>query len=545
MDITPPSFLAYTPVLLAFGTSGLRGKVDDMTDLEVYVNVAGALTYLVASGDIAPESSVAIAGDLRPSTPRIMRAVAHAIRDRDMTVENAGTIPTPALAAHAFGKGIASVMVTGSHIPFDRNGIKLMKSKGEVLKADEAGILAEVARARASAYASSSDTSPFDARGMLKDSLPLPEQNKAAEEAYLARYKNAFAAGCLAKMRVLVYQHSAVGRDVLVRILSELGAEVVAAGRTDTFIPIDTENVTRADLDHLEHLASEASSEPFDAIVSTDGDSDRPFIVAPVDAPSGLPRVRFLPGDLLGIVVAGVVRPDAVAVPISANDAVVRAMHASNVELVTTRIGSPYVIEALEELAKRGFKRPVGWEANGGFLVWSALDFGGEPLSALPTRDAVLPILANLYAARTAGVSLGALWDRLPPRYGRSGLIDGVPVATSRALLARLVPDGAAVDTCFAEQPVPEWQAALTIARDHFTAMNGFSDPVRVNVLDGVRISFRNGDVVHLRPSGNAPQLRVYATADTDARAEEIVAMCLREPDGVLRSLIRLAETPG
>jgi phosphomannomutase len=55
-----------------------------------------------------------------------------------------------------------------------------------------------------------------------------------------------------------------------------------------------------------------------------------------------------------------------------------------------------------------------------------------------------------------------------------------------------------------------------------------------------VRIWFSNGDVAHLRPSGNADELRIYAVADTPARAEEIVAMGIAEPDGILRSLERL-----
>ena len=40
-------------------------------------------------------------------------------------------------------------MVTGSHIPFDRNGIKINKSVGELLKSDEPGIILEVERKRA------------------------------------------------------------------------------------------------------------------------------------------------------------------------------------------------------------------------------------------------------------------------------------------------------------------------------------------------------------------------------------------------------------
>jgi phosphomannomutase len=35
-------------------------------------------------------------------------------------------------------------MVTGSHIPFDRNGIKLYRTEGEISKADESAIQSSV-----------------------------------------------------------------------------------------------------------------------------------------------------------------------------------------------------------------------------------------------------------------------------------------------------------------------------------------------------------------------------------------------------------------
>jgi len=116
---------------LAFGTSGLRGLVKDITDLEAYINVKAALRYLLSIGDIGAHGAVLIAGDLRPSTDRIMRACAQAILDSGCRVENAGKIPTPALVSHAISAGRTGVMVTGSHIPFDRNGIKINKSVGE------------------------------------------------------------------------------------------------------------------------------------------------------------------------------------------------------------------------------------------------------------------------------------------------------------------------------------------------------------------------------------------------------------------------------
>jgi phosphomannomutase len=202
--------LNFAPVSLAFGTSGLRGLVKDITDLEAYINVKGALRYLSSIGDIRASSTVVIAGDLRPSTDRIMRACAQAIVDSGCAVENAGKIPTPALVSHAISSGRAGVMVTGSHIPFDRNGIKINKSVGAVLKADEPGITREVERVRFEEYTRNATTSAFDASGMLKSSPELPALDRAAEEAYVRRYLS-FGSDGLSGLRVGVYQHSAVG----------------------------------------------------------------------------------------------------------------------------------------------------------------------------------------------------------------------------------------------------------------------------------------------------------------------------------------------
>jgi phosphomannomutase len=43
----------------------------------------------------------------------------------------------------------------------------------------------------------------------------------------------------------------------------------------------------------------------------------------------------------------------------------------------------------------------------------------------------------------------------------------------------------------------------------------------------GLRVSFVGGEIVHLRPSGNAPECRCYAEADSPARAEALVAQHL------------------
>jgi phosphomannomutase len=306
------------------------------------------------------------------------------------------------------------------------------------------------------------------------------------------------------------------------RILRALGAEVIPAGRSDTFVPIDTENITDQALVELEALAQGVATAhgPVDAIVSTDGDSDRPLITAV----SAAGRVRFLPGDLVGLVTAEALAIDAAAVPISANDAVERRLGQKQVQLIKTRIGSPYVIEGLDRLA-RDHARVAGWEANGGFLLGSALALdGGGQLVPLPTRDAVLPIVANLAAAARGKRGLEAVWSTLPARFGRAGLLDEFPVAASRAIVAQLSGEPAAVHALIAR---------------FFTEALGFGAVLGIDYTDGVRIRFANDDVAHLRPSGNAPQLRIYANADTQARADAIVAAGVAEPDGILRRLER------
>jgi len=525
-----PQFRGRRPTALAFGTSGLRGLVDDITDLEAYINTRGFLDYLFKAGDLVRGDTVCIAGDRRPSTESpnrsIMRAVARAIEDAGLEADNLGLIPTPALTFYALQKGCASVMITGSHIPFDRNGIKFNRTAGEVLKADESGILEAVTVVRRSEYERSEPESLFRDGGMFKpgDHRPLPAVNPDAGRVYLQRYLDFFPQQGLAGKRIVFFQHSAVGRDLVVELLRELGAEVHPAARSEAFIPIDTEDIPAERLEDLQAMADTVARAhgPVDAVLSTDGDSDRPLLCG-VDTEG---RVRFYGGDLLGLVVAEYLQADAISVPISANDAVDIQSAKRGVTPVKTRIGSPYVISSMQEARAQGASAIVGWEANGGFLLGSTVRRDGRTLGALPTRDAVLPILAALFASIDQACTLVELFDAVPPRFSKAGLIDEFPRATSRALVERFSHG--------------EETAIRNELAGHFNAEGGFDAILKINTIDGVRIYFANGDIAHIRPSGNAPQLRLYACADTQARADEIVALGIREPDGILRRLERM-----
>lgn len=509
------SSLRYEPVELGFGTSGLRALVADMTDLECYINVAGFLQFLRDSEQIGAGEAVYVAGDLRESTPRILAAVVAAIRDGGYIAENCGLIPTPAVALWGLHHKAAAIMVTGSHIPADRNGIKFNKPDGEVMKPDEAAIKKAVAVVRAQMYEADAAEAAFDEAGAFKRAVPVPRVEGEGRAHYLKRYMDVFAGAPFAGKTIVYYQHSAVGRDLLVELFEALGAKVVPVGRSEVFIPIDSENVTEANRTYFAELA--AQNPGLFAILSTDGDSDRPFVIDEMGV--------FHRGDELGAVVSAWLGADFAAYPVSTNDAVDSWLTEKQVPWVHTRIGSPYVIAAMNEARAQGKKAVVGWEVNGGFLIDTELEVHGAKLAPLATRDAALPMIVALMAAVEQGKKVSEVFEPLPKRYTQAGLIDNFPVEVSKALVARLGKD------------TPEVRAELAT---YFGREHGFGDVTAINALDGVRISFDNGDVAHLRPSGNAPQLRIYSVADTQARADEIAAMCLAEPDGIFRKLERV-----
>lgn len=468
---------------VAFGTSGARGLVPAMADRVCFAYVLGFLRHLAEVDEFATGGRVALAGDLRPSTPRIVRACVAAIRFAGGVPVYCGEVPTPALCHHAFAEGMPSLMVTGSHIPEDRNGIKFNRRRGEFLKSDEAAMREQLV---------SLPEHWFDASGNL--AVPVePPVAIDVSEAYVRRYAGFFGSGALAGLRLGVYEHSSVGRDVLAHILEALGAEVVRLGRSAVFVPVDTEAVREDDVSLARKWAGEHR---LDALLTSDGDGDRPLLADETGA--------WLRGDVLGILAARHLGAQAVATPVSSTTALERSDFAGRVW--RTRIGSPYVVAAMAEALDTAWRPVAGYEANGGFLLASDVDLGGKRLPALPTRDAVLPMLCALVAARRAGVALSSLAAALPRRYTLSDRLREVPAAASQALL-----------TALTKYDDPE----KTQAR--FTA--GCGPVAQVDLTDGVRMVFSSADIVHLRASGNAPELRVYVEAGTPERARELLQL--------------------
>jgi len=243
-------------------------------------------------------------------------------------------------------------------------------------------------------------------------------------------------------------------------------------------------------------------------------------------------------------------------------------------EVRKVKIGSPYVVKEMEDWMKLNPDGiAIGFERNGGFLLGSDIILdNGKVLRKLATRDATLPMIAAFIIAKRANCTIGELFKKTyTDKYSCqvwSGLIGAVPAeyegvsaddvtycqqytaTIGQALMRSFSPmqfnieevefvgkaDGSGIEKIkyrfigaadFTEEgpggAIFERMSKIytTLVR-HYGADKGFDGIKKMRFLDGVRIFFNNGEVLHMRPSGNSPQWRIYSEAKDLKRAMEI-----------------------
>ncbi len=451
---------------LRFGTSGLRGLVSDLRGQPARRYTKAFLRHLSQTGQLQHQGTVLVARDLRPSSPDIAADSMAAIEAAGFEAVDCGAVPTPAMALEALARGAAAIMVTGSHIPADRNGLKFYTPTGEITKTDEAGIAAAL-----------------DTAEVPDGETAVADANAAVLDRYRQRCLSLLEQGALAGMRIGVFEHSTVSRDLLAEVLGGLGAEIVRLGRTGQFVPVDTEAFGDA---VFTPMAGWLAEHKLDVVVSADGDGDRPLLMDRTGA--------FVRGDVLGLLTAGFLGARAVVTPVTSNSGIERTGYFG--EVVRTRVGSPYVVAGMA-----GLDGAVGFEANGGTFVGD----GVGNLPPLPTRDALTPLVAVLGLARQQGTTVDQLVAALPLQYALADRLADVPPERSRAFLSRLASDPAFVASVFAQ--------------------HGLSG---MNAVDGLQFRTGSGDMVHFRASGNAPELRCYVEGSTPTVAAELLDWAMR-----------------
>jgi phosphomannomutase len=461
---------------MKFGTSGLRGLSEDLKGRASALYATAFGRYLLDSGRVNPGATILVGRDFRDSSPEIAGNCVDALSGLGFAVADCGTLPTPALALYGLQENAACLMVTGSHIPADRNGIKFYRPDGEIDKADEAAITSAAAG--------------LDRSGFVFTPGNGQAEDRSAQCLALFSDRNArlLDKDALAGLKVGVYQHSTVARDLLVDLLAQFGADVIAFARSESFIPVDTEAVAEETISLLKEASQTYG---LDAIVSADGDGDRPLVADE----TGLP----LRGDVLGLITANFLGAKFVVTPVTSNSGIETA---GTFNVIRTRVGSPFVIAGMQEALAAGRDGVAGFEANGGVLTASTFSVNDQELRALPTRDCFLPILATLSLAASRKQPVSEVTSAYHLPFAAADRLENFPVETSARLMAHLRAGSENIAAFL--QPLGE--------------VDSVSD------IDGLRVTLRDRRIVHLRPSGNAPEMRCYIEAKTETEAADLLA---------------------
>jgi len=621
---------------LVFGTSGIRDFVKFLEDIKCN-SVAKAIISFMKAANSLDQNTLALAGDLRPSTPRVIRNIIMAALSWGKQILCAGNIPTPALVYYAKyrtvnGKivPIPSVMTTASHNPVftnkgdpigEQNGVKPNTKHGEVLKDDELEILKQVREFLELELMKNSEDSEYDMNGMLKnpENLDKPQRNilrralrlmgelfskfknapkrqisgqedvhKEAVKMYVDRYVEAFGKIFENKDEIALLAHMAVGRDIFREIFQGLGATLHYMHEGKEWEPglvVDTEDLQKKVKERIVDIRNTCKAENKNVlgIFTADGDTDRPALFK-TDNLVNTSDAGFIYGDKLGYLTCEYIanleasknKKKLAVITATVSGAVQRRLEKEcGYTVLKVEIGSPYVVKAMQDwMIDNPDGVAVGFERNGGFLLGSDITLdNGNVIKALPTRDAVLPLVAAFHTAKKEGMTIGKLFaDRFSGEYASevwSGLIestsnetDGVAPEDVRYCQAYTATMGQALMRSFSpkefdimeveflddgkisytrrgyDKPFSEnadGEVAKRLNGIRQTLQGYFNEDikftggiVRMNFLDGVRMFFGNDEIVHMRPSGNSPQWRIYSEAATLDRAMEITGYRLK-----------------
>lgn len=328
-----------------FGTDGIRGVPNKKLTMDLVSKLGMSLSLL-------NNKDVVIATDTRVSKDMLSYAIAGACLSRGLNVHFAGVIPTPALIYYSYIKGYTGVMITASHNPYTDNGIKVL-NKGFKLKESEELLLEEFI------------DHPTNYEG---------EVGKFILEANAKQIYLDFLFKHIQKSNLKIAIDCANGATyetaeaVFKRVTNQL---VVISNQPDGY------NINQdCGSTHLDLLKKTVIEHQRDLGFAFDGDGDR---VLCVDA-----RGKTIDGDMLIYLLACYLKSqnklnkNTVVLSIMSNLGLIKKFKEIGVDVLETKVGDKYVIEALKE-----HQLSIGGENSGHIILPEILHTGDGVLNAL------------------------------------------------------------------------------------------------------------------------------------------------------------------
>jgi phosphoglucosamine mutase len=367
-----------------FGTDGVRGMANREVTAEVALDLAVAAAHVLGEvGEFAGHRPRAIVGrDPRASGEFLSAAVVAGLASAGVDVDDAGVLPTPAIAALvAESAADLGVVLSASHNPMPDNGIKFFARGGSKLPDDVEDAIerrmredwqrptgADVGRVRSLADATDSYVD------LLLRGLPHR----------------------LDGLRVVVDCAHGAASQASPRALRAAGAEVIVIGAEPDGLNINEDYGST----HLDHLKEAVVSCAADVGIAHDGDADRSLAV---DATG-----REVDGDqIMGILALalrdrGALRHDTLVTTVMSNLGLLLAMQGEGIRTVQTAVGDRYV---LEEMRRGGYS--LGGEQSGHVVLLDHATTGDGILTGLH-------LLARVAQTGRPLAELASVVQRLP-----------------------------------------------------------------------------------------------------------------------------------
>jgi phosphomannomutase len=424
-----------------FGTSGIRGHGENYFTDQLCFDIGLAFDqFLNTHGQSGP---IAIGMDPRGSSPRIKHFVSLGLQEAGRSIYDQGVTPSPCMC-HVLTDipDAGSIMVTGSHIAPELNGVKFFFNREEIQKTHEEEITARYYKIK-------------NKSKVLSKSVSSTNSNRAND-----LYQNLLvnlAHSQFPGMVIVVDCGNGAQSNIMPEVLERLECRVIRQNCDiqGEFIARDTE----AD-GAVSRLQERVIREKADLGIAFDADGDRAVFVDHTG--------RFVPGDYTGALLAKASVSSDIVTPISTSqviDMIGKKVH-------RTRVGSPVVISKMKEINSQ-----FGYEANGGCIsreVMMTRDGGGTSIKIL-----------NLITK--TGKNLAQLYDELPKFYQFRVKVD-CPTELNQTIIKK----------------------AKEIFRGDF------------DETDGLKIWRNNKEWLLFRPSGNAPEFRVFTESPDPTAANEL-----------------------
>jgi phosphomannomutase/phosphoglucomutase len=317
-----------------FGTSGIRGPADTLFTEQFCFDIGR--TFVKFLEKYYKTGPIAVGIDPRDSSPRIKKQLFKGLATTNLELFDEGIAPVPSMNWLIKNTEIiAGIIVTGSHISPELNGVKFYAHDEEVSAEDQKNI--------ESLYKELKE----------KEKLPSLEaktkQESRARDLY-SKMLFEMIRDPLPKWKVAVDCANGSQSIVVPALLRKLGLDVVEVN-CDTekdFIARDTDTDDKAEVEELKKVVVK---ENCDFGIAYDGDGDRVIFIDE--------KGQFVQGEYSCSLIAKDSPGDTVITPISSSQVV----DTIGKKIIRTKVGSPYVVGKMKE-----HKAPFGFEPNGGAI---------------------------------------------------------------------------------------------------------------------------------------------------------------------------------